>query len=55
MQDDSPSFDCFMPALGYVRGNVSVMSWRANHLKNDATSDELRAVADWMDNTTVGK
>lgn len=47
---EQPSVDRMIPALGYVRGNVNVISHRANALKSDATSDELRAVADWMDN-----
>jgi hypothetical protein len=49
MEDDSPSFDRELAAAGYVRGNVTVISWRANHLKNNATATELRQIADWMD------
>lgn len=33
---------------GYVRGNIVVMSYRANRLKNDATADEHEAIAAWM-------
>lgn len=39
--DDSPSLDRLVPAAGYVRGNVRVISWRANRLKNDATLEEM--------------
>lgn len=39
--DDSPSLDRIVPAAGYVKGNVRVISWRANRLKNDATLEEL--------------
>lgn len=43
----SPSLDRIKPALGYVRGNVMVISWRANRIKADATFEELAAVADF--------
>lgn len=38
----SPSLDKIVPALGYVPGNVWVVSWRANVLKSDATVHELK-------------
>lgn len=38
------SLDKIKPALGYTKGNVRVISARANLLKNDATADELRRV-----------
>lgn len=45
-----PSIDRHVPALGYVKGNVSVISRRANLLKSDCTSgDELRKVAAYID------
>jgi len=40
-----PSLDRWDNAKGYVPGNVFVISVRANSLKNDATADELEAVA----------
>lgn len=43
------SLDRIVPSLGYVPGNVAVISHRANRIKSDATADELRAVADWLD------
>ncbi|WP_295842610.1 hypothetical protein [uncultured Xanthomonas sp.] len=48
-RDDAPSMDRINPNLGYVSGNVAVISMRANRIKNNATSAELRAIADWMD------
>ena len=45
--DSSPTLDRIIPALGYVRGNVIVVSWRANRIKNDATIEELRSIADF--------
>lgn len=45
---DSPSLDRIVPSKGYVRGNVVVLSKRANAVKSDATSTEIQAVADWL-------
>ena len=41
---DSPSLDRINPKLGYIKGNVRVISSRANLLKSDATPEELRLV-----------
>lgn len=40
----SPSLDRIVPLRGYVRGNVRVISARANLLKNNATVSEIEAV-----------
>lgn len=40
--------DRIIPELGYTKGNVVVISFRANRLKNDATYEELRALADYV-------
>lgn len=45
---DSPTLDRIIPEKGYVRGNVVVMSWRANSLKKDGTLDEITRLARWM-------
>jgi len=45
---DSPSLDRIIPAKGYVKGNVKVISHRANTLKNDATIQELEKVIEYM-------
>lgn len=39
--DDSPSLDKIVPELGYVKGNVWIISDRANRIKSDATLEEL--------------
>lgn len=44
----SPSFDKFIPQLGYVKGNVFLICWRCNNLKRDATEEELFRIAEWM-------
>ncbi len=43
----APSFDRLDAAKGYVKGNVAIISMRANRIKNDATAEELVKVADW--------
>ncbi len=48
-RDNSPSLDKLIPDLGYVKGNVAVISWRANRFKSDGTLDEIRRIADWME------
>ena len=45
--DDSPSLDRIRPELGYVPGNVIVVSMRANRIKNNATHEELLRVAEF--------
>lgn len=50
---NSPSLDKIVPELGYVKGNVRVISLRANALKKDATPAELRAVADYAERETA--
>lgn len=45
--DASPTLDKIIPKLGYVPGNIAVISWRANRLKGDGTAKELQAVAEW--------
>lgn len=49
LHDNSPTLDRIIPELGYVPGNVAVISWRANRIKNVGTGEEHRKVADWMD------
>ncbi|WP_210240170.1 hypothetical protein, partial [Mesorhizobium sp. M2E.F.Ca.ET.154.01.1.1] len=46
-RNNSPSLDRIKPELGYVPGNIQVISTRANRIKNDATPDELRLLADY--------
>jgi hypothetical protein len=47
------SLDRIDPSKGYVKGNVIVISYRANSIKNDATPDELRQVADYVDKLLI--
>jgi hypothetical protein len=49
-KDNTPSFDRTDSDKGYVAGNVVVMSWRANRLKNNARKEDIIALADYMEN-----
>jgi hypothetical protein len=46
--DTAPSLDKEIPSLGYVKGNVSIMSRKANMMKQDATPEMLIAFADYV-------
>jgi hypothetical protein len=41
---NSPSLDRIDPSKGYVKGNVWIISYRANAIKNDASHEELKLV-----------
>lgn len=47
--ENSCSFDRIDNTKGYVKGNVRVMSWRANRIKNDGTAEEHRKIAEYID------
>lgn len=44
----SPSLDRIVPELGYVKGNVQVISNAANLLKGDSTPEEMLLFAQWV-------
>jgi hypothetical protein len=48
-QASSPSLDRIDSNFGYVNGNVEVLCWRCNMLKNNATADELRTILRWLE------
>lgn len=48
MLDNSPTLDRIIPKLGYVKGNVAVISQKANRIKNDATAEEVGKVYSWL-------
>ena len=43
------SLDRIDNAKGYVPGNVSVISYLANRLKNDGTAEQHLRIAEWME------
>lgn len=45
--DHRPSIDRVKNDLGYVKGNIIIVSWRANRLKNDASPSELKMLAEF--------
>ena len=47
--DNSPSLDRVIGSLGYVKGNVLVVSNRVNRIKNNSTVPELQAIAEFYD------
>jgi hypothetical protein len=51
--NNSPSLDKFFPDRGYVKGNIQVISWRANRIKSDGTPEEWRKIADWCQREEV--
>ena len=53
--DHHPSLDRFDNSKGYTKDNVNVISFRANHLKNDATLDEIEKLYTWMKAQTESK
>jgi hypothetical protein len=49
--DHSPSLDRVVAELGYTRGNVVVISHKANRMKSNATLPELEALVAWLRKT----
>lgn len=52
--ETSVSLDRIIPSLGYVVGNIQLISMKANAMKQDATTEELLTFSHWMiDNLTT--
>lgn len=45
----APTVDRIVPSAGYVRGNIIIISRRANNIKSDATPEEMRKVAQYYE------
>ena len=43
-----PSVDRIIPSLGYTKGNIKIISYRANQLKSNGTLDEFRKILTYM-------
>lgn len=50
--DDYASFDRIDSSKGYIKGNVAIISWKANKMKSNGSSKDHRNIADWIDNNT---
>lgn len=48
VHNESPTVDRLDPAKGYIRGNIVVISQRANAIKSNAGWRQIRRVADWL-------
>ena len=53
--DNTPSLDKFYPKLGYVEGNVQIISWKANALKRDGSPEEWEKIAEWCKKEDIKK
>lgn len=47
--DSSPTVDRVNAKCGYVKGNVAIISRKANSLKGHATAAQHRRIAEWME------
>lgn len=47
-ETNSPTIDRIDPLKGYVKGNVCVMSYRANMIKNCGTLEEHKMIVDFL-------
>lgn len=46
--DNYPSIDRLRPELGYVPGNVAIISRRANRIKSDCSVEELTQIVEYL-------
>jgi hypothetical protein len=48
-KSNTPSIDRIDSRFGYTKGNVQIISWRANDLKGDASLMELLFLGIWAE------
>lgn len=48
-QDNSPTLDRIDSSKGYVKGNIIVMSYRANMIKNCGTLEEHQSIVNFLE------
>jgi len=53
--DCAPTVDRLIPELGYVKNNIIIVSHKANRIKNNATVEELEAVATFYRDLFIAK
>jgi hypothetical protein len=49
IMDNSPALDRIDNSKGYIKGNVEVISYKANRIKNDSTHSELLAIGNRLE------
>jgi hypothetical protein len=47
--DSAPSLDRLDSSFGYVKGNVWVISWRANNIKGNSSLEELKRLVEGLE------
>jgi len=53
IKDNSASIDRFDTTKGYIKGNVWIISYKANRMKSNATIDDIKKVSDYMKVNTL--
>lgn len=48
IRPESPALDRIKPELGYVKGNVHIISVKANNIKSAYKSEDIMKVATWL-------
>lgn len=52
-RDSSPSLDKIIPELGYVKGNIKVISFKANTLKRDGHVEDFERIINYIRKSTL--
>jgi hypothetical protein len=49
LKTGNTSIDRINPKLGYVEGNIQIISHKANRMKSNASVEELKLFARWVE------